>query len=75
MKKLNAYEVMGLLKAKQIEKQLQKQKGATMVEYAIVIAGVAIVGALLFGGVGGGKIGEKITDFIGDITLEPRAGE
>lgn len=58
MKKLNAYEVMGLIKAKQI----QKQKGASMIEYALVIAGVAAIAAVLFaGGVsGGGSVGDAI---------------
>jgi|GEM_PF-6487709 len=65
MKNLNAYELMGLLKAKQIE----KQKGATMVEYALVIAGVAVVAAILFGGTDGGTVGAKIKTFIDGISL------
>jgi len=64
MKKLNAYELMGLLKAKQIE----KQKGATMVEYALVIAGVAVVAGIIFAG--DGPVYKMINDFIGGITLQ-----
>ena len=66
MKKLNAYEVMGLIKAK----QLQKQKGASMIEYALVVAGVSIIAGVLFIGAGndGGTIGAaintKVTDAI-----------
>ncbi|MEA3404842.1 MAG: hypothetical protein U9R28_03770 [Pseudomonadota bacterium] len=58
MKKLNAYEVMGLIKAKQI----QKQKGASMIEYALVVAGVAAIAAVLFAGGtnGGGSVGDAI---------------
>ena len=46
MKRLNAYEVMGMMKAK----QLQKQKGASLIEYALVVAAVVAVGAVVFGG-------------------------
>lgn len=63
MKNLNAYELMGLLKAKQIE----KQKGATMVEYALVIAGVAAIAAILFGSEG--TFVTKIKGFIDEINL------
>lgn len=68
MKNLNAYELMGLLKAKQIEKQLKKQKGATMIEYALVIAGVAAIAAILFNDTTG-TFTVKIKEFIDGITL------
>lgn len=42
-------------------KQLKKQKGASMMEYALLIAGVAIIAALLFSGDNGGVVGEAIT--------------
>ncbi|MDX1347243.1 MAG: hypothetical protein R3189_03210 [Thiomicrorhabdus chilensis] len=48
MKNLNAYEVMGMIKAK----QLQKQKGASMIEYALLIAAVVGVATVMFGDTG-----------------------
>lgn len=45
MKKLNAYELMGMIKAK----QLQNQKGATMIEYAIVVGAIVAVAVVFFG--------------------------
>ncbi|WP_319380756.1 hypothetical protein [Thiomicrorhabdus sp.] len=54
---LNESKVMRMVKAK----QAKKQKGASMIEYALVIAGVAIVAALLFGGNGGGTVGSAIS--------------
>ena len=57
MKKLNAYELMGMMKAKQI----QKQKGASMIEYALVVAVVVAIGAAFFTGTDSG-VGKLVSD-------------
>ncbi len=43
---LNESKVMSMIKAKQVK----KQKGASMIEYALVVAGVAAIAAVLFSG-------------------------
>jgi len=67
MKKLNAYEVMGMIKAK----QLQKQKGASLIEYALVVAAVVAVSVVVFSGDAGtsinGAIEAKVTDAAKEI--------
>lgn len=67
MKKLNAYEVMGMMKAK----QLQKQKGASLIEYALVVAAVVAVSVVVFSGDAGtsinGAIEAKVTDAAKEI--------
>ncbi|GAB6069121.1 hypothetical protein JCM30760_02180 [Thiomicrorhabdus hydrogeniphila] len=45
-------------------KNQKKQKGATMIEYALVVAGIAIIAGVLFGGTDGGSVGTKIKTFV-----------
>lgn len=54
-------QILKTLKAKR-RQQLESQKGASMMEYALIIAGIAVVAAILFGGDGGGVVGNAITD-------------
>ncbi|MBN2867015.1 MAG: hypothetical protein JXK16_13485 [Thiotrichales bacterium] len=67
MKKLNAYEVMGMIKAK----QLQKQKGASLIEYALVVAAVVAISVVVFSGDAGtsinGAIEAKVTNAAKEI--------
>jgi len=67
MKKLNAYEVMGMIKAK----QLQKQKGASMIEYALVVAGVAAIAAVIFAGGTDDGVGAAISDRVTNAITAP----
>ncbi|MBD3755973.1 MAG: Flp family type IVb pilin [Gammaproteobacteria bacterium] len=53
---VNESNVMQMVKAKQVK----KQKGASMIEYALVVAGVAIIAGVLFGGTDGGTVGAAI---------------
>jgi len=55
---LNESKVTQML---QVKKQ-KKQKGATMIAYALVVAGVAAIAAVLFAGgtSGGGSVGDAI---------------
>ncbi|MBO1927686.1 hypothetical protein J3998_08870 [Thiomicrorhabdus sp. 6S2-11] len=51
-----------ILKTLKARRQKQEaQKGASMIEYALIIAGVAVVAAILFGGDDGGTVGTAIT--------------
>lgn len=54
---LNEAKVQKLIKAKQIK----KQQGASMIEYALVVAGVVAIGFVLFGGATGGTVGSAIS--------------
>ncbi|WP_173273513.1 hypothetical protein [Thiosulfatimonas sediminis] len=58
-------QIVNTLKAKRRQK-LASQKGASMMEYALIIAGIAVVAAILFGTGGegdtGGVVGEAITN-------------
>lgn len=56
MKTLNAYELMGMIKAK----QLQKQKGASMIEYAILVGVIVAIGVAVMNA----DIGKDIADHI-----------
>ncbi len=62
---LNEAKVQELIKAKQVK----KQQGASMIEYAILIAGVVAIGALVFDTANStsvaGKIQTKITNAVG----------
>ncbi|CAN8139218.1 pilus assembly protein Flp/PilA [uncultured Thiomicrorhabdus sp.] len=56
-----------ILKTLKARRQKQEaQKGASMIEYALIIAGVAVVAAILFGGEGGGTVGNAISDKVQD---------
>lgn len=55
---LNESKVMQTIK----QKQMKKQKGATMIEYALVVAGVAAIAAVIFAT--DGPVGTAITDTI-----------
>ncbi|WP_178863533.1 Flp family type IVb pilin [Thiomicrorhabdus cannonii] len=64
---VNESKIMQMVKAKQVK----KQKGASMIEYALVVAGVAIIAGILFGGTDGGTVGTaidtKVTGIINGI--------
>ncbi|WP_028487146.1 hypothetical protein [Thiomicrorhabdus chilensis] len=54
---LNEAKVLEMIRAKQVK----KQKGASMIEYALVVAGVAAIAALVFDGTtGAGTVGGAI---------------
>ncbi|WP_321276102.1 hypothetical protein [Thiomicrorhabdus indica] len=58
---LNESKVMQIVK----KKQMKKQKGASMIEYALVVAVVVAVGAIFFTGTDagvGGFISDKLTE-------------
>ena len=56
---LNEVQVIKMIHAKQVK----KQKGASMIEYALVVAGVAAIAAVVFvGGTGDGTVGGAIND-------------
>ena len=57
---LNESKVMRLVKAK----QAKKQKGASMVEYALVVAAVAGIAALVFTAATDKGVGKIINDNI-----------
>jgi Flp pilus assembly pilin Flp len=57
---LNEAKVQELIAAKQVK----KQKGASMIEYALVVAGVALIAGLLFGGTDGGTVGVAIQSIV-----------
>lgn len=54
---LNETKVQKMIAAK----KLKKQKGASMIEYALLIAGVVAIGAVVFSGTNTTDIGNKIT--------------
>jgi Flp pilus assembly pilin Flp len=66
-----------ILKTLKARRQKQEaQKGASMIEYALIIAGVAVVAALLFSGgdSGGGAIGDAIQDKVEDAVNSVNGG-
>ncbi|MBN2646300.1 MAG: hypothetical protein JXR44_00780 [Thiotrichales bacterium] len=68
---MNEKRVLQLLK----NREIKKQKGASMIEYALVIAGVAVVAFVLFGGTDGGTVGTAITGAVEDAVgqIQPAA--
>ena len=60
MKKLNAYELMGMMKAKQI----QKQKGASMIEYAILVGVIVAIGVAVTNANIGADISAQIKEAV-----------
>ncbi len=56
---LNKAKVQKMIAAKQVK----KQKGASMIEYALVVAGVAAIGVVLFNSTDG-SIYTGITSFV-----------
>lgn len=58
MKKINELKVQEILQTEKVK----KQKGATMVEYALVVAAVAAIAALVFAGNTTSGIGKVIND-------------
>lgn len=71
-------QILKTLKAKRRQK-IESQKGASMMEYALIIAGIAVVAAILFAGgdSGGGVVGDAITDKVEeamDVDNTPAGG-
>jgi Flp pilus assembly pilin Flp len=55
---LNEVQVIKMIHAKQVK----KQKGASMIEYALVVAAVASIAALVFSGTTTDGLGKVIKD-------------
>ena len=67
--------MFNLIRTKQQSLRKSKnQKGASMIEYALIIAGVVVVAALLFGGDNGGTVGKAITDKVDEAVGSTTTG-
>ncbi len=62
---LNEVQVIKMVHAKQVK----KQKGASMIEYALVVAAVVVLGAVIFGG-GTGSLDGAIETKVGQIATD-----
>jgi len=65
---LNEKKLHQMIEMQKTEQRLKKQKGASMIEYALVIAGVVALGATFFGT--DGKITQAVSNKVDSISTE-----
>lgn len=68
---LNESKTLEMIRAK----NLKKQKGASMIEYALVVAGVAAIAAVVFSGEDGSAVETAIEERVTAAIEAPAAAE